>query len=238
MRKKLKVTSACSYSDGIVFHSNRHKGYAAISQIDENGNIKAKWKNLYVNEDGSEMSKTQKIYNKIQKNSWAIYWLVVMILTEIFSTFDNTLCISLILQVVDSVERLVIFAIGCYKQQKSTCRFHSAEHMILNAFRKSGRLPSLEELRGYSRFSNSCGTNITTCIVVGNVLIFCGMFICYPLFRPMVVPVMVMVAYMLQMCGCLNFLQIFTTETPTDRELHVALEEMKVWLENEAKEDE
>jgi len=38
--------------------------------------------------------------------------------------------------------------------------------------------------------------------------------------------------------GVLNFLQRFITDTPTDKELKVAIAGMTVWLENEQKEKE
>lgn len=47
----------------------------------------------------------------------------------------------------------------------------------------------------------------------------------------------IVIVYKLMKKGFLNFLQIFTTITPTDRELTVAIEGMKMWLEIERKEE-
>ena len=52
------------------------------------------------------------------------------------------------------------------------------------------------------------------------------------------ISVIVFVLYILWKCGKLNFLQIFTTSEPTDKELLVAIAGLSVWLENEKKEKE
>ena len=43
MRKKLEVKEAHATDNGIKFYSERHKGYMAISIVDELGNIQTKW---------------------------------------------------------------------------------------------------------------------------------------------------------------------------------------------------
>ena len=57
--------------------------------------------------------------------------------------------------------------------EHSTARYHSAEHMVVNAYNLLGRVPSIEEAKQFSRFSKHCGSqktidhiilSITTCI--------------------------------------------------------------------------
>ena len=110
--------------------------------------------------------------------------------------------------------------------------------MIINAYKKLERVPSLEEIREFSRFSNSCGTNVITQIVLSFILMFFCTFI--PNIRLMNVAILSVnfVILILLQCGFLNFLQRYTTIVPTDRELLVAISGMNVWLENEKKEKE
>ena len=136
---------------------------------------------------------------------------------------------------------LSIFVLRNFKERKSeknVFKFHSAEHMIINAYKKLERVPSLEEIREFSRFSNSCGTNVITQIVFSFILMFFCTFI--PNIRLMNVAILSVnfVILILLQCGFLNFLQRYTTIVPTDRELLVAISGMNVWLENEKKEKE
>lgn len=76
-------------------------------------------------------------------------------------------------------------------RQKYFFKFHAAEHMLLNAYEDLNAVPTIDELRNYSRFRNSY--------------------------------------------GFLNFLQNYTTSILSDRELSVAIESIKLWLNNEKK---
>ena len=110
--------------------------------------------------------------------------------------------------------------------------------MVINAYRELKRVPTLKEIRGYSRFSNTCGTNeitetVTSCIW----MIFCT-FISNPMYMLMVMLAGNIIILILLRFGYLNFLQRYTTAVPTEIELRVAIEGMRVWLENEKKEKE
>ncbi len=232
--KKLKINSAHSMDNGIVFYSKRHKGYLAVATIDEQGNITSKW-----------MSKKEQ-KNKYKENiepkeflslllSFLAFMIILIFLMEYVS--DNYFTqISLI--VLATIEA---FILRCYNDKKfrpNVHRFHSAEHMVINAYRKLNRVPTIEELRNYSRFDNTCGTNIITLIIVNNISLFYCSFIPDLLYMCIAIILSFGIVIILLKNGVLNFLQRFITDTPTDKELKVAIAGMTVWLENEQKEKE
>ena len=104
--------------------------------------------------------------------------------------------------------------------------------MLINAYRKLKRVPSLEEIREYSRFDNDCSTNLVTQTAISFVLMFFCTFIRNSLIGIIVSNTIVLI---LLQCGFLNFLQKWTTIVPTDRELSVAIAGLNAWIENEKK---
>ena len=239
---KLKIDHAHSMDNGIRFYSKRHKGYVAISTIDELGNIKVEW---------TTMKKYQKAKSKNDKiaevKEFFMFMLFIMpfllpfsmLLTWAMDVKKDSLLSMRIFLLGYALFLLGIFIVtNCVKRrkEKNSLKFHSAEHMVLNAYRKLKRVPSLEEIRQYSRFSNSCGTNATTQLVINFILMFICTFIHNPLHMAVGMLVTNVGVFILLQCGFLNFLQNFSTIIPTDKELIVAISGMNVWLENERKE--
>lgn len=228
--------------NGIRFYSKCHKGYVAISTIDELGDIKTEWTTM--KRYKKEKNKQDKIADMKKLFIFILYVLlfatIFVILIEWAISKQPMLGMRFFL-IGYAFMLLSTFVIRTYierKKEKNAYKFHSAEHMVLNAYRKLKRVPSLEEIRQYSRFSNSCGTNVTTQMVMNFTLMFLCTFICNPLYRCIgMLSVNIIVLILLQ-CGFLNFLQKYTTITPTDKELSVAIEGMNVWFENEKKKKE
>ncbi len=242
MRTKLKIDHAHSMDNGIRFYSKRHKGYVAISTVDELGNIKTEW---------TTMKKYEKEKNKRDKiadmKKFSIFILCVLPFATIFSILlewaiskDTILGIRFLFMGY-AFMLLGVFVITTFierKKEKNAYKFHSAEHMVLNAYRKLKRVPSLEEICEYSRFSNSCGTNATTQMIMNFTLMFLCTFISNPLYSLIGMLSANIIVLILLQCGFLNFLQKYTTIIPTDKELSVAIAGMNVWFENEKKEKE
>lgn len=44
---------------------------------------------------------------------------------------------------------------------KEVAKYHAAEHMVVNAYYDLGRIPTLKEVKHYSRFSINCGSQST-----------------------------------------------------------------------------
>lgn len=242
MRKKLKIDHAHSMDNGIRFYSKCHKGYVAISTVDEFGNIKTEW---------TTMKKYEKKKNKHDKianmKKFSIFILCVLPFATIFSIlFEWAISKDPILGIRFWLMSYVFMQLSMFlittfierKKEKNAYKFHSAEHMVLNAYRKLKRVPSLEEIREYSRFSNSCGTNAITQRVMNFTLIFLCTFISNPLYSIIGMLSANIIVFVLLECGFLNFLQKCTTIIPTDKELSVAIAGMNEWFENEKKEKE
>lgn len=242
MRTKLKIDSAHSMDNGIQFYSKHHKGYVAISTVDELGNINTEW--TTIRKYKKEKNKDNKIANM---KKLLMFILCVLPFVTIFTLLlewamskDSMLAMRFFL-IGYAFMLLGGFILTTYiksKKEKNFCKFHSAEHMVLNAYRKLKRVPSIEEIHEYSRFSNSCGTNGTTQIFISFTLMFLCTFIHNPLYRVIGMLAVNVIVLVLLKCGFLNFLQNFTTAPPTQKELVVAIAGMNLWLENEKKEKE
>lgn len=242
MRTKLKIDHAHSMDNGIRFYSKRHKDYFAISTVDELGNIKTEWTTMKKYE--KEKNKHDKIVDVKKIYIFILFVLpfaTILSILVVWTINKNPILGIRILFMGYTFMILSVFVITTFierKKEKNAYKFHSAEHMVLNAYRKLKKVPSLEEIREYSRFSNSCGTNVTTQMAMSFTLMFLCTFISNPLYRLIGMLFANIIVIILLQCGFLNFLQKYTTITPTDKELSVAIAGMNVWLENEKKEKE
>ncbi len=238
MRKNLKISHAEAMNNGILFYSKRHKNYVAIAFIDEQDNITTEWttrKKSKSHKDKHEKITEMKDMFTIVPALIILYVLVLWVMSKNPIYGIRTFLMGYSLLVLGS---FIVRHTGKRREEKIWYKFHSAEHMVLNAYKKLKRVPSLEEIYQYSRFRYSCGTNQTTQIVMSFSLMFACSFIpdlSYRFIGSLSVNVIIMI---LLRCGFLNFLQFFTTAKPTDRELVVAIAGLTVWLENEKKEKE
>jgi len=110
--------------------------------------------------------------------------------------------------------------------EHSTARYHSAEHMVVNAYNQFGRVPSIEEAKQFSRFSKHCGSqstinhlilSITTCILC---CIACKIPIA--IYLPLLIIIQGF-CILASKKGWFKFFQAFVTEEPTEDELEVAI---------------
>lgn len=242
MRTKLNLDRANSMNDGIVFYSKKHKGYIAISTVDEFGNIKAEW--TTIKKHKKEKSKHDK--NADRKELFITilcilpFSIIFTILLEWAMSKGSMFGMRFLLLGFASII-LSAFMIKTYvvrKRTKNAYKFHAAEHMVLNAYGKLKRVPSIEEIRQYSRFDKDCGTNSVTQIIMNYTLMFLCTFISNQLYMLLGMLFINIIVFILMQCGFLNFLQKFTTIIPTDKELKVAIAGMNVWFENEKKKKE
>lgn len=239
MRTKIKTYEALSMNNGIIFYSKRHKGYATVATINEEGSITTEW---------TTIKKYKKEKNKNEENNEVkvislfelgiLLFVITFIILLDWLTDKNPLYGLRFALISFSIISISTFMKVTYteRKQKNSYKFHSAEHMVLNAYRKLKRVPSLEEIHQYSRFSNYCGTNKVTDWFMSFTLMFVCSFIPNLLYMIIAMIAVNVIVWILIHCGFLNFLQLFSTITPTNRELLVAIEGMKVWLENEKRE--
>lgn len=229
MRKE-KLKAGESFENGILFYSESHPGYIAIATADING-VKTKW---------TKYDEFSRIKNKEDKESninlscfyttilvWIILCLLFLLGIKVFSiglASITAIYFTIQIQMEDKMQRT--------KYRK----YHAAEHMTIKAYNKLKRVPTIEEIRRYSRFSNKCSTNIILLIVVTCAVLFVGSFIQNPLIFIMYFCSSEIIVYIIARCGFLNFLQIFTTDIPSDRELRVSIKALIVWIEHDEKE--
>lgn len=244
----MRIKKAHSFSNGIMFNSNHNPKYVVMATIDKDDNIKTKWLSEQVAQVEEKSQNTE--YEKKQFRLFSIFLsfmstpIIVILLLHLIDVkhtfkflriFDGVMLPVFFICLVINV--MVSSVVSCHfvKALTNTHKFHAAEHMIVNAYSKLHRIPYLDELREYSRFYTYCGTNIFTII-----LIHCIFLLIYLLLKLdfILCYILILTFDTLLLLGLLNFVQVFTTEPPTDRELKVALEGLKVWLENEQKSDE
>lgn len=233
MRKHVK--HAISMENGIIFYSQKHNNHVAVATIDAQKNITTKWTTVEKYEKSK--SKEKRIREKRENlKRTAIRIPLVVIFTIIWDmqvkrgTIYGMRVILLGLSVMLIINFL--FNLEYIKNARRILRFHGAEHKVLNAYEELGRIPTIEEVKKFSRFSNRCGTNITT-YVIDNILMIMASYINNPLRRLGIIIIINVVFITLVEAGCFNFLQRLNTSEPTVEEIKVAIEGLKVWHENE-----
>lgn len=231
MQKKLKIESAFSMNNGIGIDSVRHKGYAAIATIDENGCISTKWAAEKPYEEYDVAEAVKKLVKVIKV--WAVFVIIAIIYSGVRS---NPIYAVRTFIVGIGIVFISALLINILERVENTGKFHGAEHMVCNAFRKLERIPTLEEIVSYSRFSKNCGTNFHTAMLMWCVFALVATLIPNEIYMFIGMVLESAVILILLQSGHLNFMQRFTTEEPTERELIVAIEAMKVFIENENKE--
>ena len=130
----------------------------------------------------------------------------------------------------------VIFRIKITKEYKKVSKYIAASHMATNAYKDLQRIPTLEEVKKYSRFSVESGIVWTFLGITFNLIFWT--FISFINYVPFVLGaficlVVIFIVPFLYLKGYLNFLQIFVTSKPTDTELIVAIEGLKSFEEME-----
>ena len=226
IKNEVEIEEAQSMKNGIVFYSMRNEGMRIVTTIDKSNCINTK---IVTQKDLKE---------EFNIKQFMVYWLVEMIPTTIIITFlimdkyfsaewKTSLCI-----LYPAIMELWEFFV--WRPEEESKRFHAAEHMVINAYADLDRIPDIVEIRQYSRFHNQCGTNITTRRVIYILLFWIMLF----------TPITILGAIILFLLGrkiikwlfskgYLNFLQRFTTSEPTDKELMVAIEGMRAFIEYE-----
>ena len=243
--KKIKLNSASSMDNGIIFYSNRHKGYRCVATIDEEGKITAKWvtrKEYWKSKSKKEIINMVLEFLRYQLRlapfivlfyfvlDWSFKYRPYLMTRIKFSGYIFFTIMSLFTRTLKSL-------IKENNNEQTWLRFHSAEHMSINAYQKLNRPPTIDEVKSFSRYSKDCGTNVATYCL----LFFLGCFLCT--FIPythwkLIIGILIILSislFVLIELNLLNFMQAFTTASPTDCELEVAVVGIQVWYENEIK---
>ena len=215
MRKDLKISKAKSMENGIKFYSIKHKGYFSITKINDKGDIISEWQN----NDKETKNKKEEMKNFIKLLIFSFPVVIVSILLLMWgdklSIIHQSGICYLIISILSIYISFEIYFLGKTKENRWK-KFHSAEHMILNAYRKLGKIPSIDELRKFSRFSNSCSSNVQIQIPLTCFMLFIESFIPNYICMRIAMDLSIIVVLILIITGHLNYMQYFTTEIPTD----------------------
>lgn len=130
----------------------------------------------------------------------------------------------------------MIFRMKITKENIKAAKYIAASHMATNAYNELGRIPTLEEVKKYSRFSKNCNIIWTFMGITFNLIFWTFLSFCKLV--PFILCVLICLVIMfgvpfIFLRGYLNFLQIFVTSKPSDEELIVAIEGIRSYEEME-----
>ena len=116
------------------------------------------------------------------------------------------------------------YVIKC--MEHSTAKFHASEHMMLNAYEKLQRVPTLEEAKKFSRFYKNCESAIP--------LVWCFIFSIQTVAFASLFPYQIYIYFgLLLLLPILwpfsTFLQILVTSKPSDKEIKLAIEGLRLF---------
>lgn len=226
--------NARSKTDGIIFYSNTFPFWGMETSIDDSGNIHSRFIPSYCERFSDYVDRTNTENTKVKK--WKIIVFNILIILSSILAFIFSKNISFILSAVffsafvtsDFFNLMKITFENKSKNNKnySKAKFHAAEHMVVNAYEKLERLPTLEEVKNFSRFHKHCGSNhkifkVLIFSLYSIVIIFCSI---NPIAYCILVVLVILFGFVAEKYGLLNFLQVLVTNKPSDKELELVIE--------------
>ena len=236
MSKKLRIGDATSFADGIKFHSKENEGYIAKVTRLEDGTILKRY-----GREKKISPKKSLVQNLIARAGaialMAVFGFVVFGVAHLLK-LDHSVRNGLMLFSL-TVFCLTDYLFIVFKRRKttegqSTYRLRSAGHMAVNAFKKLQRVPTLAEVKQFSRFSIDCHTNAMTFQTI--LFLFLSYHIAFPqegLTSFVITLSGGFLILLLYLTGKLNFMQYLTTFPPSDEELEVAIAGIQIWYDHE-----
>ena len=223
-----KISCARSNSDGITYYSNTIPFTGIESKITSNGKYVVK-PVFTMLEDVLGFLEGKGLVKYVIDSKSAFLLNIFLVMISIYA--DNLYMlmgtIYLTLTVGKLLYQFIIFStVIKLGSERRLGRFHSAEHMSVKAYNELGRIPTLEELKKYSRFSDKCGSRIIIRQVVFGIIITLDIMFVVKINLSLCFLVMLIAAILVKLdekYGILIFLQFFFTNKPTDTELFIAI---------------
>lgn len=242
MTKKKNILEARSKKNGIVFYSDICPRYGAETYIDDLGIIHS----IIIPVQLDELIDISEILAHNEKSRFSkfipLVFDVILIIVCLILRNPWYIFASIYFSVTASFD-LFHFIKSAYlkfseSDYRSRTKFHSAEHMVVNAYRKFQRIPTFREVKQSSRFSKYCGSrilyhNIVESILMSLIIVLSskyGILFCYLGFI-----FINMFMSIVKRMGLLKFLQIFVTSPPSNVEIQIALEGIKAFEDMEEK---
>lgn len=238
MRMRKMITSIpLENGNGICFHSERHKGCSVIATVNEQGTITTEWTKTKEYKKKAKIPFKERMKEGIKNDLFRLPLAILIAKLLIWAMKESFICyirISLIICTILVINEFAIYIVSRIRRT-NIGKFNAASHMVQNAYRKLGRVPSIEEIEKYSRYHNFCQTNLVAPMVLIPISIFACTFITNSFLRLLGVIYAGPIVILISKSGALNFVQRLTTIPPTERELSVAIAGMKEWEKREGK---
>ena len=220
MNETVRIENGYAFRNGIAFGSNWEKSQYAVTSIETDGKIVKRQNKDFTKKLGDKEQVVALVYFVV------IIWITMLVLGKDWINVFRGLMIATILLFVGVMSTMRIF-------DAETCKFHSAEHMLINAYSDLGRVPTLEELKKYTRFNKYCGGNLAGILTIILIIMLWCTFTFTLLQSCIIVVCSFIVLLFFRQLGLLNFIQLFTTMKPTNKELELAIEAAMYWEECE-----
>lgn len=203
MKKRSQSLTGRSFSDGIELSMQGKYSFATLKEgkiITEN--TKKKFTNMSV----------KQIKDSIVKGFLVVILIIPICLISNFADIILYTSIATFLEII-------LFGLIISDEAKE---YHAAEHMIIDAFIKYQRIPTMKEVKETSQYSPMCGSNnVLFCSIT---LFWVGLYVKYTS-RGMlyIISCMIIINMILYVNNLYKFIQIFLLKKPSDKKLNLAL---------------
>lgn len=233
MANNKHVREAESNRDGIIFHSNTVQGMGVKTYFNDRNeicSITAPIQFLHGIER-SEIAKTFKTSDKKILIPLGGLTIILGILSGSINGFFIALFFTFFaLPILTTFFRVLYM----YKRKSSpfytVSQFHSAEHMVINAYKKLQRIPTFEEVKKSSRISKHCGSNLMFVRLIYGVTL-CILYALFGGSGTLAYPIsLVILLFFCFLCSKYQIhrgMQYLILSTPTDEQLHLSIEALK-----------
>lgn len=221
----MRISEARSYSQGIEFLVRC--GY---------GNVVIRGKR---NTDGTVFVELDDKFKKEKAKGKTLISIIVAMcaipIAILVSKVESYINISLVgIELISIFWLAIILYIVYMKEQKDKeemYRYHAAEHKALNYLEKHGRIPqTIDELRQMDKYYISCGTTLLFIEMLFITMVFLVFaFVPYLALKIVSFAIATILILYLWANGKCNFIQKYFVLEPTNAELEVALETLKLY---------
>lgn len=202
MKKRSNLTGR-SFSDGIELSK---EGKHSLVVVTTEGRIIQK----------RHKRNVEDISQSESKASFGNIFILLLLIIPIYKI--GKLADIMIYTAVAMILEIILLGITTSKETKE---YHAAEHMIINAFEKYKRVPTIEELRKTSPYSPMCGSSS---VVFCSITIFLlGLYCKYSSEVLEKISYAMLINIILYLSYSYKYIQIFMIKKPTEDKLHMAL---------------
>lgn len=243
MEKEKRIEFAESKRIGIRFYSNTIPDLYAEGYLDK-GEIKTRiFLEILDSYIDSKDSYQQQLLTRL-KILLKVRSIFNIILTSFCIFICKNLCLTLasLYFSVTASRKLFIYLYLIYELKlrndsgRQAGRFHAAEHMAVNAYKKLQCVPTLIEIKKFSRFHIRCTSNKIVSNILKNLLISLSTAFILNwnllLYIVFIICIHILINISLKK-GLFRCFQIFVTSKPNDIELQVAIEGLNCFEEME-----